>query len=122
MDGVADSPPRLVSPPAALAPRNRFMTARISILMYHQVGDLAPMKAHRENCAEWFAENPGRPVPRLMTGDELRGIRAEGISIGSHCGGHMRLGEADIDTPRRELGDSKSALVEWRRRLAGGSG
>lgn len=167
------------------------MTARISILMYHQVGEFTPMKAHRANyCdhrrfaaqmgflrrfgypvlglddalrllvgnhpippravvltfddayanfrdyalpilkrhgfpatvyaisgylgrnADWFAKDPGRPVPRLMTGEELRGVRAQGISIGSHSAGHARLGEADIETQRRELGDSKSALED----------
>jgi peptidoglycan/xylan/chitin deacetylase (PgdA/CDA1 family) len=62
--------------------------------------------------ADWFAKDPGRSVPRLMTGDELRGIRAQGISVGSHSASHIRLGEADIDTQRRELGDSKSALED----------
>jgi peptidoglycan/xylan/chitin deacetylase (PgdA/CDA1 family) len=167
------------------------MTARISILMYHQVGEFAPMKAHRANycdhrrfaaqmafldhfgyrvlgldealqllignrpippravvltfddayanfldyalpilrrhgfpatvyaisgylgrSADWFAKDPGRPVPRLMTGNELRDIRDQGIGIGSHSAGHVRLGEADIDTQRRELGDSKAALED----------
>ncbi|NEV60632.1 polysaccharide deacetylase family protein [Thiorhodococcus minor] len=163
----------------------------ISILMYHQVGEFAPMKAHRANycdhrrfaaqmalldrfgyrvlpldgalaClrgerpippkavvltfddaydnfadyalpvlqrhgfsatlyaisnwlgrrAEWFGKDPGRPIPSLMSGARLREMRAAGITIGSHSVNHVKLGEVDAATKRRELRDSKAALED----------
>ncbi len=167
------------------------MRCRISILMYHQVGVFAPMKAHRANycdyrrfaaqmaflhhfryrvlalddalrClrggratppravvltfddayvnfldyalpalqrygfpatvyaisgylgrnAEWFAKDPGRPVPGLMSGEELREIRAQGMSVGSHTATHLKLGELSPEAQRRELAVSKAALED----------
>ncbi|NEX19390.1 polysaccharide deacetylase family protein [Thiorhodococcus mannitoliphagus] len=163
----------------------------ISILMYHQVGDFAPMKAHRANycdrrrfaaqmgllarlgysvltldevlaClrgepvmppravaltfddayenfadyalpvlekhgfpatvyaisgwlgrrAEWFSKDPGRPIPNLMSGARLREMRAAGITVGSHTANHVKLGEVDLATKRREIRDSKAALED----------
>ncbi len=164
---------------------------RISILMYHQVGQFAPMKAHRANycdhrrfaaqmaflarfgysvlsldeallClrgerptprkavvltfddaydnfadhalpvlqrhgfpatvyaisgwlgrkAEWFAKDPGRPIPTLMSGARLRAMRGAGITIGSHTVNHVKLGEVDADTQRRELRRGKADLED----------
>jgi len=62
--------------------------------------------------AEWFAKDPGRPIPHLMDGATLRALRAEGITIGSHTVNHVRLAEVDAATRRRELGDSKAALED----------
>jgi peptidoglycan/xylan/chitin deacetylase (PgdA/CDA1 family) len=167
------------------------VSARISVLMYHQVGEFAPMKAHRANychhrrfasqmaslarfrfrvleldqalaClrgerptppravvltfddayvnfleyalpvlqrhgfpatvyaisgwigrrAEWFARDPGRPVPDLMGASELREIRAAGIGIGSHTVNHPRLAELSPERQSRELADSKADLED----------
>jgi peptidoglycan/xylan/chitin deacetylase (PgdA/CDA1 family) len=167
------------------------MTARISILMYHQVGEFAPMRAHRANycdhrrfgrqmvflhragftvldldtalaClrgerptprravvltfddayrnfadyalpllarhgfpatvyaisgwtgrrAEWFAKDPGRPIPELMDGAALRDIRAAGMTVGSHTAHHVKLAEVAPETRRAELADSKAALED----------
>lgn len=167
------------------------MPGRISILMYHQVGQFAPMKAHRANycdhrrfatqmaflarfgysvlsldealvClrgerpiptravvltfddaydnfadfalpvlrrhgfpatvyaisgwlgrrAEWFAKDPGRPIPTLMSAGRLREVRAAGIAIGSHTVNHVKLAEVDPATRRRELIDSRMALED----------
>jgi len=163
----------------------------ISILMYHQVGDFAPMRTHRANyCdrrrfaaqmgflarfgyrvlsldqalgvlrgerpappravvltfddgydnfadhalpvlqrhgfpatvyaisgwlgrrAEWFAKDPGRPIPTLMSAARLRGIQDAGITIGSHTHSHARLAEVDARTKRDELTRSKSMLED----------
>jgi len=167
------------------------LTERISILMYHQVGEFAPMRAHRANycdhrrfdaqmaflhrfrfrvldldralsClrgerptppravvltfddayagfvdyalpalrrfgfpatvyaisgwlgrrAEWFAKDPGRPIPDLMSADQLREIRAAGITVGSHTGDHPKLAEVEPAAKRRELAASRSALED----------
>lgn len=164
---------------------------RLSILMYHQVGAFAPMKAHRANycdhrrfaaqmaflarfgyrvlsldealdclCgerptpsravvltfddaydnfadhalpvlqrhgftatvyaisgwlgrrAEWFAKDPGRPIPTLMSGARLRELRAAGITVGSHTVSHLKLGESDRSSKEREIRDSKAALED----------
>jgi peptidoglycan/xylan/chitin deacetylase (PgdA/CDA1 family) len=167
------------------------MTAPISILMYHQVGEFAPMKAHRANycdhrrfarqmaflhragfrvlglnqalaClrgeeptparavvltfddayenfadyalpvldrhrfpatvyaisgwlgrrAEWFAKDPGRPVPRLMGAARLREVRAAGMTIGAHTVNHVKLAEVPAAVKREELAASKAALED----------
>lgn len=62
--------------------------------------------------AEWFAKDPGRPIPHLMDGATLRALRAEGITIGSHTANHVRLAEVDAATRRRELSASKAALED----------
>ncbi|MEA3278649.1 MAG: polysaccharide deacetylase family protein [Pseudomonadota bacterium] len=166
-------------------------SARISILMYHQVGEFAPMKAHRANycdqgrfasqmgflsrfgyrvldlddalrClrgeepvppravvltfddayegfieyalpalerygfpatvyaisgylgrrAEWFAKDPGRPVPRLMSPEQIREIRRHGIGIGSHTANHLKLGKIPPAVQQDELTASKAALED----------
>ena len=165
--------------------------SRLSILMYHQIGDFAPMKAHRANycdrrrfaaqmgflarfgytvlsleqalsglrgeCrippravvltfddaydnfadhalpilerhafpatvyaisgwlgrrADWFAKDPGRPLPTLMSGARLRAVRAAGITVGSHTVNHVKLAETDSRTRRTELSASKIALED----------
>lgn len=165
------------------------MAAGLSILMYHQVGDFAPMRAHRPNycdhrrfaaqmallsrlhyrvlsldealaClrgekaipsravvltfddgyrnfreyaypvlerhgfpalvyvipgflgkrAEWFAKDPGRPIPGLLSATEIKALRRAGIAIGSHTLTHPKLVECPPDQQRRELQDSRSAL------------
>lgn len=167
------------------------MAAQISILMYHQVGTFAPMKAHRANycdhrrfarqmaflhhagfhvlsldtalaClrgsqptperavvltfddaydnfadhalpvlvrydfpatlyaisgwlgrrAEWFAEEPGRPIPRLMDAERLREVRAADITIGSHTVNHRKLAEVSPEVKHEELSASKAALED----------
>jgi peptidoglycan/xylan/chitin deacetylase (PgdA/CDA1 family) len=167
------------------------MTARISILMYHQIGEFAPMRAHRANycdhrrfarqmaflhhagfqvlaldgalaClrgerptparavvltfddayenfadyalpvlarhrfpatvyaisgwlgrrAEWFAKDPGRPVPGLMDAGRLREVRSAGMTIGSHTVHHVKLAEALPLVKRQELAASKAALED----------
>jgi peptidoglycan/xylan/chitin deacetylase (PgdA/CDA1 family) len=167
------------------------MGARISILMYHQVGVFEPMRAHRANycdhrrfaaqvaflrhlryavlslddalaClqgarptppravvltfddayanfsdyalpvlkrhgfpatvyaisgwlgrnAEWFAKDPGRPIPRLMSREELRAVHAAGITVGSHTANHLKLAEVPPEIQQRELQDSKAALED----------
>ncbi len=167
------------------------MGGRLSILMYHQVGDFPPMRTHRPNychhrrfaaqmgllkglgfrvlrldealaclrgerplpsravaltfddgyegflrfalpelqrhgfpalvylisgylgrSADWFAKDPGRAVPRLLSGEQARGLRAAGIDLGSHSVTHPRLAGLDPETQRRELCDSKAALED----------
>lgn len=167
------------------------MAQSVSILMYHQVGRFAPMRAHRANYCDvgrfaaqmallarlgwrvldldqalaalrgevpaqpravvltfddaydnfaeqalpvlqrhgfpatvyaisgwlgqrmaWTAEEPGRPVPRLMSGARLREVRAAGVTIGSHSATHAKLGEAPAEVQCRELVDSKAALED----------
>jgi len=167
------------------------MTNRISILMYHQVGEFAPMREHRANycdhrrfaaqmaflkgfgyqvldphqvlacvCgeqpippravaltfddgyanfvnyalpvlrnqgfpatvyavsgrigeqAQWFAQDPGRPIPALMSAAQLRAIRASGITVGSHTVSHLKLATATPERQRWELIDSKACLED----------
>ncbi|EIC20288.1 putative xylanase/chitin deacetylase [Thiorhodovibrio frisius] len=165
--------------------------ARLSILMYHQIGRFAPMRAHRANycdhrrfarqmaflragdfrvlslddalrclsgnvplparavvltfddayanfldyaapvlaehgypatlyaISEWLGERmrwrdpqPGRACPRLMTGAELRSLRAAGIGVGSHGCTHQRLAELSVAEQAAELSDSRARLQE----------
>ncbi|MTW22080.1 polysaccharide deacetylase family protein [Allochromatium palmeri] len=164
---------------------------RVSILMYHQVGAFAPMRAHRANyCdhrrfaaqmdllarlgyrvlsldaalaglrgalplparavvltfddaydnfadyawpvlerhgfpatvyaisgwlgrrAEWFAKDPGRPIPTLMSAERLRALHAAGLAIGSHTVDHLKLATLDPEAQRRQLIDSRAALED----------
>lgn len=62
--------------------------------------------------AEWFAKEPGRPIPDLMSAEQLREVRAAGISIGSHTVNHVKLAEVDLDLQREELAVSKKALED----------
>jgi len=165
--------------------------SKISILMYHQVGEFAPMQAHRANycdhrrfsrqmaflrhagfrvldleaalaClrgerpsppravvltfddaydnfvdyalpvldrygfpatvyaisgwlgrpAEWFAQEPGRPVSGLMDAGRLREMRDAGMSVGSHTVNHVKLAEVSPEQQRDELASSKAALED----------
>lgn len=54
----------------------------------------------------------GRPAGRLLNGDELREMRAEGMEIGSHTVNHVRLPELDDVGLLRELHESKRALED----------
>ncbi|MGQ9658817.1 MAG: polysaccharide deacetylase family protein [Thermochromatium sp.] len=165
--------------------------ARLSILMYHQVGVFAPMRAHRANyCdhrrfaaqmdllarlgyrvlpldealaslrgerplparavvltfddaydnfaeyawpvlkrhgfpatvyaisgwlgrrAEWFARDPGRPIPTLMSAARLRELHADGLTIGSHSVDHLRLATLAPAAQRHQLIASRAALED----------
>jgi len=167
------------------------MSNRISILMYHQVGQFPPMKTHRANycdhrrftsqlaflkrfgfhvldldqvlrCirgdapiparavtltfddgyqnfidyalpvirhhgfpatvyaisgylgkpAAWFAKDPGRPVPHLMSAAQLRELRTQGVLIGSHTVNHVKLATVSEAQQRQELSDSKQTLED----------
>ena len=62
--------------------------------------------------AEWFAKDPERPIPDLMTGAQLREIRAAGMTVGSHTAQHPKLAETCPGRRREELTGSKSALED----------
>jgi peptidoglycan/xylan/chitin deacetylase (PgdA/CDA1 family) len=62
--------------------------------------------------ADWFAKDPGRPLPTLMSGERLRAVHAAGISVGSHTVSHLKLAELDPRTRRTELSRSKAALED----------
>jgi peptidoglycan/xylan/chitin deacetylase (PgdA/CDA1 family) len=49
---------------------------------------------------------------RLVDGDELRQLAEAGVGIGSHTDTHVRLGECDAATARRELHDSRARLED----------
>ena len=51
-----------------------------------------------------------RSVP-LMSEDEVRGIKAQGISLGSHTATHAQLTILDRDELQRQLRDSRDALT-----------
>lgn len=54
----------------------------------------------------------GRPAARLLNGDELRAMRAEGMEIGSHTVNHTRLTDLDDIGLMDELEESKRALED----------
>ncbi len=60
----------------------------------------------------WASQEPGRPVPGLMSGSRLREVRAAGIAVGSHSASHAKLGELGPERQREELADSKAALED----------
>lgn len=62
--------------------------------------------------AEWFAKDPGRPIPNLMSAAQLREIRAAGLTIGSHTVNHHKLAKLSSGRQRNELADSKAALED----------
>ena len=62
--------------------------------------------------AAWFAKDPGRPIPRLMSAAQLREIRAVGIQIGSHTVNHVKLATVSATRQHRELRDSKRSLED----------
>lgn len=62
--------------------------------------------------AEWFAKDPGRPIPQLMSAAQVREIRAAGVAVGSHTVNHVKLGEVDPALQREELSTSKAALED----------
>ncbi len=62
--------------------------------------------------AEWFAKDPGRPIPTLMSAERLRELHAAGITIGSHSVDHLKLGTLDPEAQRRQLVDSRAALED----------
>lgn len=62
--------------------------------------------------AEWFAKEPGRPIPDLMSAAQLREVRAAGMTVGSHTVNHPKLAEIGQEHQRGELADSKAALQD----------
>jgi peptidoglycan/xylan/chitin deacetylase (PgdA/CDA1 family) len=62
--------------------------------------------------AEWFAKDPGRPVPGLMSAARLREIHAAGMTLGSHTANHVKLATVSPEIQRAELSDSKAALED----------
>jgi len=62
--------------------------------------------------AEWFAKDPGRPIPNLMSATQLRDLRGLGIAIGSHTVNHYKLAEISPERRREELAESKAALED----------
>ena len=62
--------------------------------------------------AEWFAADPKRPIPDLMSAARLREIYAAGITIGSHTVTHTKLHHLARARLRQELRDSKTALED----------
>lgn len=59
---------------------------------------------------EWPAD--GRPPGRLLNADELRGMQARGMEIGSHTVSHVRLTGVDDGRLMQELADSRAALED----------
>lgn len=55
----------------------------------------------------WDAEEPQEP---LLTADEIRALRAQGISFGSHTATHVRLATVAPETALRELRESRESL------------
>ncbi len=62
--------------------------------------------------ADWFAKDPGRPIPRLMNAAQVRQLSAAGVTVGSHTATHVKLGEVGPAVRRAELADSKAALED----------
>jgi peptidoglycan/xylan/chitin deacetylase (PgdA/CDA1 family) len=62
--------------------------------------------------AEWFAKDPGREQPGLMSAERLRQIHAAGIAVGSHTVNHVKLADTPPEQQSRELADSKAALED----------
>lgn len=60
--------------------------------------------------ATWLAES-GHPTPPLLTEHQLRDLRDQGITIGSHAVNHIRLAEVgDLNIVKKEIVDSKGQL------------
>src|SRR6185436_7651375 len=55
----------------------------------------------------WDREEIQEP---LMSADEIRELRAEGVHFGSHSATHVRLGHADASDVVRELTTSRATL------------
>lgn len=62
--------------------------------------------------ARWLGEGWKQPLPKLMNADQLKEIRASGMTIGSHTMRHPRLAESSSEQQRRELADSRAALED----------
>ena len=62
--------------------------------------------------AEWFAKDPGRPIPDLMGASQIREVRSAGITIGSHTVNHPRLAQTPPSRQLQELKESKAALED----------
>ena len=54
----------------------------------------------------------GRPAGRLLNANELRGMQASGMEIGSHTVNHVRLTQAVDTCLMQELTESKSTLED----------
>ena len=62
--------------------------------------------------AEWFAKDPGRPIPSLMSAARLREIHAAGMTVGSHTANHVEARRGRARPSSAELADSKAALED----------
>lgn len=62
--------------------------------------------------AEWFAAEPGRPIPRLLDAGRLRELQAAGLTLGSHTAHHVKLGEVSPATRRAELAAGRAILED----------
>lgn len=55
----------------------------------------------------WIAAGVGA---RMMTADELRELAAAGVELGAHTVNHVDLADADAETCRREVAESRAQL------------
>lgn len=62
--------------------------------------------------ADWFAKDPGRAIPRLLSCEQVRALRAAGIDFGSHTATHPKLAGLDPERQGRELRGSKAVLED----------
>jgi peptidoglycan/xylan/chitin deacetylase (PgdA/CDA1 family) len=60
--------------------------------------------------AEWL-DADDRPLP-IMDADELRAVDRRGVAVESHGHGHVNLAEADFDTARADMVESRARLRE----------
>lgn len=49
----------------------------------------------------------------FMRPDEVRAAAGEGLEFGAHTVAHPRLDEIDVESARREMRDSRQAVVQW---------
>jgi peptidoglycan/xylan/chitin deacetylase (PgdA/CDA1 family) len=171
--------------------KTRAAGARLSILMYHQIGHFEPMRAHRANYCDarrfaaqmrllavgrssvldletalaglrgerplprravlltfddayagfiehalpilhryrfpavvyaisdwvgqrmrWADPSPGRAEPMLMSAEQLRALRAAGLTVGAHGATHRQLGTLSPTEQTRELHQSRRVLED----------
>ena len=110
--GEAPIPPRAVALTFDDGYRN-FIDYALPVLQHHGfTATVYAIGGYLGQPAAWFAKEPERPVPRLMTAAQLRELRGQGIAIGSHTVNHVKLATVSEALQRRELADSKQILED----------
>jgi peptidoglycan/xylan/chitin deacetylase (PgdA/CDA1 family) len=90
--------------------RTPAVMAVIQLYLNGKISDERRFRGHLEERANVSVDDDRLSRSLFMTWDQVRGLAAAGMGIGSHAHSHRRLSDLGEDEQRRELSESKQIL------------